>query len=77
MATEARKKGVKTKLFGVVLIALGALNSLLWWHGGLGDTNAPLILIACGVALFAIGAARGARHDRRKSGTLDGDRPVG
>ncbi|MFQ6024627.1 MAG: hypothetical protein ACE5NW_18080 [Acidiferrobacterales bacterium] len=35
MDNHQTKKGVKTKLFGVILIFLGVLDSMLPWRGGL------------------------------------------
>jgi predicted membrane channel-forming protein YqfA (hemolysin III family) len=52
------KKGVKTKLFGVVLIVLGTLDSMLSWRGGFAVSDLYVVLIACGVLLYAIGAIR-------------------
>jgi predicted membrane channel-forming protein YqfA (hemolysin III family) len=52
------KKGVKTKLFGVVLIVLGTLDSMLSWRGGFALSDLYVVLIACGVFLYAIGAIR-------------------
>ncbi|MFQ5356075.1 MAG: hypothetical protein ACE5DY_06245 [Mariprofundaceae bacterium] len=60
------KRGVKTRLIGVVLIALGVLDSLLTLRGGL-PSEEYLILIALGFALFAIGAVRGRRHSLRRT----------
>lgn len=53
------KKGVKTKIFGVVLIFLGSLNCLLMWRGGLQLSTFPPILLVSGIALFAVGTIRG------------------
>ena len=58
------RKGVKTKLFGVLFIILGALDSMLSWRGGFDAGNAYLGLIAAGVALFAIGAIRQQSHSK-------------
>lgn len=52
------KKGVKTKLFGVLLVILGALDSMLSWRGGFDAGNHYLIVIAAGLALYAVGAVR-------------------
>ena len=59
------KRGVKTKLIGVVLIALGVLDSLLTLRGGL-PSEEYMILIALGFAVFFIGAVRGRRHSLRR-----------
>ena len=54
---EARK-GVKTKLFGVVLVFLGTLDGMLSWRGGIEVSNFYLFLFAAGVFLFVIGTIR-------------------
>ncbi len=64
MIEAPARKGVKTKLFGVLLVVLGALDSMLSWRGGLDTGNGYLALIAAGVALFAIGAIRQGQADR-------------
>lgn len=50
--------GVIFRLFGVVLIFVGALDSMLSWRGGAAQDNFYLILIGAGMFLFAIGAIR-------------------
>ncbi len=67
--SEARdRKGVKTKLFGVLLMILGAMNSMLSWRGGFDAGNFYLGLIAAGVAFFAVGTIRqcGRKVDYRR-----------
>ncbi len=64
---DAPRKGVTTKLFGVILIALGALDTMLSWRGGLGDTDFYVALIFLGAILYFLGAVRGA-HRRRGGG---------
>lgn len=57
--TEERpKKGVKTKIFGVILVILGVMNSMLSWHGGFSLDEFYVLLIAGGLSLYAIGAVR-------------------
>jgi hypothetical protein len=51
------------KLFGVVLLALGALDSMLAWRGGFAVGDFALALFAGGAFLFLAGAAR--RRDPR------------
>lgn len=64
VAAEARvenrevRKGVKTKLFGVILITLATLDGMLSWRGGLEVSDFYLFLFAAGVFLFALGAIR-------------------
>jgi hypothetical protein len=60
------RKGVITKLFGVVLVFVGALDSLLSWRGGLVVNDFYLALIGLGVFLFAIGAIRQADDDGKR-----------
>ncbi len=55
---ETPKKGVKTKLFGVVLIFLGALDSMLFWRGGLVVNDFYLLLFVLGCIVYIIGAIR-------------------
>jgi hypothetical protein len=55
---ETPRKGAKTRLFGVVLIFLGALNSMLSWRGGLFVSDFYLLLFAAGSFLYVIGAIR-------------------
>lgn len=50
------RKGVVAKLFGVILMALGALDSMLAWRAGLADGDAYLFLILGGALLYALGA---------------------
>ena len=52
------RRGVKTKLFGVILIFLAALDGMLSWRGGIEISDFYLFLFAVGVFLFAIGAIR-------------------
>ncbi len=52
------KKGVKTKLIGVVLIALGALNSMLAWKGGFFLGDYPWWLLGLGIGVFVAGVLR-------------------
>jgi hypothetical protein len=53
------KRGVKTRLFGFILVVLGALDSLLTLRAGIPAYNF-LLLIFVGACVFAIGAIRGA-----------------
>lgn len=58
------RRGVKSRLVGVVLIALGVLDSLLTLRGGL-PSEKYMVLIAVGVVIFAIGAMRSRRDSLR------------
>ncbi len=57
------KKGVVIKLFGVILIFLGVLDSMMSWRGGFPLSELYVLLIAGGIFLYALGAIR------RASGT--------
>jgi hypothetical protein len=47
-----------TKLFGVVLLALGTLDSMLAWRGGFAVGDFALALLAAGAFLVLAGAVR-------------------
>ena len=64
MNEEPTNRGVNIRLFGVVLIILGALNSMLSWRGGFALTDTHVLLIVSGIALYAIGAIRRGRGTR-------------
>jgi hypothetical protein len=59
------RRGVKTRIIGVVMIILGVLNSLLTLRGGL-PSEEYLILIATGTVIFAIGSVRSRRDALRE-----------
>ena len=62
MGQDGTRKGAIVKLFGVVLIFLGVLDSMLSWRGGSSVSAFYVWLIACGLLLYAAGAIRqGAR----------------
>jgi hypothetical protein len=52
------KRGVITKIFGMILIFLGALDSMLSWRGGFSASDFYSIMIFAGILLFAIGSIR-------------------
>ena len=52
-------KGVVTKLFGVILIFLGVLDSMVSWRGGFAVSEVYALMIVAGLALYAFGAIRG------------------
>lgn len=58
MENNDYRKGAKTKLFGVGLIFLAALDSMLSWRGGLVVSDFYLLLFVAGCFLYAIGAIR-------------------
>jgi uncharacterized membrane protein len=55
---DGPNKGAVIKLFGVVVLALGLLNSLLSWRGGLAVSGLSVLLIGSGAYLYVIGAIR-------------------
>ncbi len=52
-------KGVVTKLFGVILVFLGVLDSMVSWRGGFAVSEVYALMIVAGLALYAVGAIRG------------------
>ena len=52
------RRGVITKLFGVILVFLATLDGMLSWRGGIEISDFYLFLFAAGVFLFALGAIR-------------------
>lgn len=52
------RRGVAIKLFGVALIFLGVLDSMLSWRGGFQVDGAYALMMAFGVFLYALGAIR-------------------
>jgi hypothetical protein len=65
MQNEGLTKGFIIKLFGVVLVFLGALDSMLTWRGGLAPSDFHFWLIAAGLLLYGIGAVRRGASDPR------------
>jgi hypothetical protein len=55
-------RGAIVRLFGVILIILGALNAMLSWRGGLEVASFHTMLIATGLLLCLIGAIQRDRH---------------
>jgi len=58
---EYGRRGVKTKIFGFIIMVLGLLDSLLTLRGGM-PAYEFLALILLGACVFAIGAVRGRRQ---------------
>jgi hypothetical protein len=52
-------KGVVTKLFGVILVFLGVLDSMVSWRGGFAVSEIYALMIVAGLSLYAVGAIRG------------------
>ncbi len=53
-----RSRGAVFRIFGVILIILGWLNTMLSWRGGLEIVPFHAMLIAAGLLLCMIGAIR-------------------
>ncbi|MCH7509383.1 MAG: hypothetical protein IIB68_06035 [Proteobacteria bacterium] len=51
-------KGVITRLFGVILIILGILNTMLAWRGGFAVSDLYIAFISFGVFVYLIGAVQ-------------------
>ena len=56
--TAGANKGAIIKLFGVVLIILGALDSMLFWRAGLAIGDGVVAIFAAGAFLYLTGAVR-------------------
>ncbi len=56
--TGGTSKGAIIKLFGVVLIILGALDSMLFWRAGLAIGDGIVLILAAGAFLYLTGAIR-------------------
>lgn len=58
VTAAGNKKGVKTKIFGVLLVFIGALDCMLSWRAGFEVSNFCNFLILAGILLFILGAVR-------------------
>lgn len=63
MANEVEygRRGVKTKIFGFIIMSLGLLDSLLTLRGGV-PAYQYLLLILFGACVFAVGVVRSGRR---------------
>jgi hypothetical protein len=52
------RKGAIIKLFGVVLVVLGTLNSMLMWRGGFDVSELYLLMIVSGLFVYGIGSVK-------------------
>jgi len=59
---DANRRGVKTKLIGFVIMALGVLDCLLNLRGGLPAYEKYIVLFFIGASVYAIGVVRGGRR---------------
>ena len=57
-ANNKSNRGVITRLFGVILIILGALDSMLAWRGGFAVSDVYVLLVACGIFVYLIGVVQ-------------------
>lgn len=71
MSARGARKGVKTRLIGVILIFVATMNAMLHWRGGFDLGTGAIVLFAAGISLYAIGAVRGGR---RRQQTTETDR---
>jgi len=60
-ASGRPRRGVKTKLLGVVLLIVGTMDSMLSWRGGLVVNDFYVFLLVAGITLYIIGAIRQGR----------------
>jgi hypothetical protein len=58
MENSGSEKGAVIRIFGVVLIFLGILDSMLSWRGGFAVSTVYVFLIAAGIFLYGIGSIR-------------------
>ena len=61
------RKGAVIKLFGVALVLIGTLDSMLFWRAGMPFGGVYVLLIVAGIILFAFGTIRGATAPGRKA----------
>ena len=56
--TDDPSRGAIIRLFGVIFVILGTLNSMLMWRGGFAVSTPYIGMIATGLFLFVIGTIR-------------------
>jgi multisubunit Na+/H+ antiporter MnhG subunit len=64
MDCDEARKGAIPKIFGVILIFLGILDSMLSWRGGFALNSFYVFLMASGAFLYFIGAVRQGREPK-------------
>lgn len=55
--TRLNTRGAVIRLFGVILIILGSLNSMLSWRGGFELLSLPVMMIVAGLLLWLVSVA--------------------
>ncbi len=65
MSAPRARKGVKTRIIGVILIFVAMMNAMLHWRGGFDLGTGSILFFALGISLYAIGAIRGGRNEQR------------
>lgn len=65
--TGTKVRGVKTKLFGVVLIFLGGLDAMLSWRGNFEVSQFYWALLGAGAFLVFLGSVRQQAARRKDS----------
>lgn len=58
MNHKAGKAGLLPRLFGVIMIILGAMNCMLAWRGSFPVSEFYVLLIGLGITLFCFGAIK-------------------
>jgi hypothetical protein len=58
VANNARNSGVMMRLFGVILMMVGVLDSMLAWRGRFAVSDVYVLLVASGIFIFFIGAVQ-------------------
>ena len=56
--TDNHSRGAIIRIFGVILVILGTLDSMLMWRGGFALSNLYVGMIASGLFLCLIGTIR-------------------
>jgi hypothetical protein len=64
MEAHDTSRGAVIRLFGVILVILGTLDSMLMWRGGFVLSNVYVGMIVSGLFLYVIGTIR------RRNGVL-------
>jgi hypothetical protein len=65
MSARVEPKGVKTRIFGVILIFVAMMNAMLHWRGGFDLGTGAIVLFVAGISFYAIGAVLGGRNRQR------------
>ena len=69
MSARYARKGVKIRIFGVVLIFVAMMNAMLHWRGGFDLGTGAIVFFVAGISCYAIGAVLGGRNGQRTTET--------